>query len=108
MGGYICWLIGFWRFVDWPHCQAYTFRHRPLRSVTMVLEWFGFAANGPVAGSLAAAWQASIGNVASGSFFAQIQAYAMSGAAAASWLLAAVPVVVVAIPAVARMMKDGK
>ncbi|KAI0251241.1 hypothetical protein BJV78DRAFT_1282735 [Lactifluus subvellereus] len=36
---------------------------------------FGFA--GPIAGSLAAVWQASIGNVAAGSLFALLQSIAM-------------------------------
>ncbi|KAH8148022.1 uncharacterized protein LAJ45_07786 [Morchella importuna] len=39
----------------------------------------GFGPAGPVAGSIAAAWQSSIGNVVSGSFFALLQSMAMSG-----------------------------
>jgi len=45
--------------------------------VTAVLGLPGFSAIGPATGSLAAAWQASIGNVASESLFAIIQAVAM-------------------------------
>ncbi|KAI5838891.1 hypothetical protein DFP73DRAFT_250006 [Morchella snyderi] len=39
----------------------------------------GFAAAGPVLGSVAAGWQASIGVVAAGSAFAVIQSMAMTG-----------------------------
>ncbi|KAF8535287.1 hypothetical protein BDD12DRAFT_856099 [Trichophaea hybrida] len=39
----------------------------------------GFGTLGPVAGSLAAAWQASIGNVAAGSLFATLQSCGMTG-----------------------------
>lgn len=41
----------------------------------------GFAAAGPVTGSAAAAWQASLGLVEAGSFFAWCQSAAMGGAA---------------------------
>ncbi len=41
----------------------------------------GFSAIGPVAGSVAAGWQASIGSVAAGSLFASLQSVAMGGAA---------------------------
>ncbi|KIY62806.1 hypothetical protein CYLTODRAFT_494402 [Cylindrobasidium torrendii FP15055 ss-10] len=40
----------------------------------------GFGAAGPVAGSLAALWQASMGNVAAGSLFAGLQAFGMTAA----------------------------
>jgi len=40
----------------------------------------GFGAAGPIAGSLATAWQASIGNVAAGSLFATLQSISMGGA----------------------------
>ena len=42
---------------------------------------FGFSTTGVVAGSSAAAIQASIGNVAAGSVFSTIQSIAMSGTA---------------------------
>ena len=41
----------------------------------------GFSAVGPVAGSIAAGWQASLGIVAAGSPFAFLQSAAMGGAA---------------------------
>ncbi|KAK6343471.1 hypothetical protein TWF730_011060 [Orbilia blumenaviensis] len=47
-------------------------------SVPVVLGALGFGAAGPAAGSLAAAWQSSIGNVASGSLFALAQSIGMS------------------------------
>ncbi|OCH93247.1 hypothetical protein OBBRIDRAFT_790422 [Obba rivulosa] len=43
----------------------------------------GFSAVGPVAGTFAAAWQASIGNVVAGSMFAGLQSLTMGGGAAA-------------------------
>ena len=43
------------------------------------LTWVGFAPGGVVAGSLAAAWQSSIGNVAPGSLFALLQSIGASG-----------------------------
>ena len=46
-----------------------------------ILGAVGFNAAGPVAGSIAAAWQASMGTVAAGSFFAFLQSAAMGGAA---------------------------
>ena len=46
-----------------------------------ILAAAGFSAIGPVAGSAAAAWQASIGSVAAGSLFAFLQSAAMGGAA---------------------------
>ncbi|KAE8386146.1 hypothetical protein BDV23DRAFT_175723 [Aspergillus alliaceus] len=47
-----------------------------------VLGTVGFSATGPVAASLAAAWQSSIGAVQAGSLFATLQGAAMGGAAA--------------------------
>jgi hypothetical protein len=41
----------------------------------------GFAAAGPVAGSVAAAWQSCIGLAKAGSFFAWCESAAMGGAA---------------------------
>lgn len=46
-----------------------------------ILGAIGFSAVGPVAGSIAAGWQASMGTVAAGSFFALLQSAAMGGAA---------------------------
>ena len=47
-----------------------------------VLPLLGFGALGPGAGSIAAGWQASIGNVAAGSLFSTLQSAGMGGAAA--------------------------
>ncbi|KAK6343506.1 hypothetical protein TWF730_011096 [Orbilia blumenaviensis] len=47
----------------------------------VVLGYLGFSAAGPVAGSLAAAWQSSIGVVQAGSAFSIIQGSVMTGAA---------------------------
>ncbi|KAK6537455.1 hypothetical protein TWF694_011641 [Orbilia ellipsospora] len=49
----------------------------------LLLGGLGFAATGPVAGSAAAAWQASIGNVAAGSLFSLVQSISMTGIAPA-------------------------
>jgi len=49
----------------------------------------GFSSIGPVAGSAAAGWQASIGAVEAGSLFAFCQSAAMGGAAAAAGLASA-------------------
>ncbi|KAI5302629.1 hypothetical protein KEM56_000504 [Ascosphaera pollenicola] len=49
------------------------------KAATTVLGAVGFGAAGPVAGTVAAAWQASIGNVAAGSVFAACQSVAMTG-----------------------------
>lgn len=46
-----------------------------------ILGAIGFGAQGPIIGSMAAAWQASIGSVAAGSLFSFLQAAAMGGAA---------------------------
>lgn len=50
--------------------------------VPVVLPAIGFSAIGPVAQSIAAAWQSSIGIVAAGTPFAFLQSAAMGGAAA--------------------------
>ena len=47
----------------------------------MILGAMGFSAVGPVAGSIAAGWQASLGSVVSGSLFSFLQGAAMGGAA---------------------------
>ena len=44
-----------------------------------IMSFFGFGATGVVSNSAAAAWQSSIGNVAAGSIFAQLQSIAMTG-----------------------------
>ena len=50
----------------------------------------GFTATGVAAGSLAAAWQSSIGNVAAGSLFAWMQSTAAAGGAwAVPWAVSA-------------------
>lgn len=46
-----------------------------------ILGAIGFSATGPVLGSVAAGWQATIGSVASGSVFSFLQSAAMGGAA---------------------------
>ena len=46
-----------------------------------ILPMLGFSAAGPVAGSIAAGWQSSIGIVSAGSLFAFLQSAAMGGAA---------------------------
>lgn len=46
-----------------------------------ILGAIGFSAQGPIIGSMAAAWQSSIGSVAAGSLFAFLQSAAMGGAA---------------------------
>ncbi|OJJ65552.1 hypothetical protein ASPBRDRAFT_532697 [Aspergillus brasiliensis CBS 101740] len=48
----------------------------------------GFGATGPVAASLAALWQSSIGAVQAGSLFATLQSAAMGGAAAGAFTTA--------------------
>ncbi|OJZ79942.1 hypothetical protein ASPFODRAFT_65994 [Aspergillus luchuensis CBS 106.47] len=48
----------------------------------VILGAIGFSASGPVAGSLAAAWQSSIGEVQAGTLFATLQGAAMGVAAA--------------------------
>ena len=46
-----------------------------------ILGAVGFGAYGPIAGSLATAWQASIGSIVAGTPFALLQSMAMGGAA---------------------------
>ncbi|KAK6352566.1 hypothetical protein TWF730_009390 [Orbilia blumenaviensis] len=50
--------------------------------IPVLLELAGFSLIGPVEGSFAAAWQASIGDVAAGSFFAWLQSIGMAPAMA--------------------------
>ncbi|OGM45868.1 hypothetical protein ABOM_006060 [Aspergillus bombycis] len=54
----------------------------------LVLGAVGFSATGPVAASLAAAWQSSIGCIQAGSLFATLQGAAMGGAAAGTFTTA--------------------
>merc|ERR1712018_702002 len=53
-------------------------------AATAALGAAGFSAGGVVAGSMAAAWQASIGNVAAGSLFAMCQSVGTAGFAAST------------------------
>lgn len=53
-----------------------------------VLGAIGFSTTGPVAASLAATWQSSIGVVQAGSLFATLQGAAMGGAAAGTFTTA--------------------
>lgn len=50
-----------------------------------ILGAVGFSATGPVAASLAAAWQSSLGAVQAGSLFATLQGAAMGGAASGAF-----------------------
>ncbi len=50
----------------------------------VILPAMGFGGNGIVAGSMAAAWQASIGNVAAGSAFAAMQSAGVAGVSTAA------------------------
>ena len=50
-------------------------------SLPAILGAVGFSASGPVLGSVAAGWQASIGSVATGSLFAFVQSAGMGGGA---------------------------
>lgn len=74
-----------------------------------VLGAVGFGAAGPVVGSAAAAWQASLGAVEAGSLFAWLQSAAMGGAAAApiaaTGLAGAGTAVVGALPGLLRNRK---
>lgn len=58
--------------------------------IPAILGMIGFGTLGPIAGSLAAAIQASIGNVAAGSAFAIAQSVAMGGMSVWAWLSAAI------------------
>lgn len=58
--------------------------------IAATLGTIGFGPGGVVAGSLAAAWQSSIGSVATGSLFALLQSIGASGGStAAVWSVAA-------------------
>ncbi|KAK6346714.1 hypothetical protein TWF696_006829 [Orbilia brochopaga] len=61
-----------------PHLLAAAIPVVTTFSLPAILNALGFAATGPVAGSLAAAWQASIGSVPAGHLFALIQSISMT------------------------------
>jgi hypothetical protein len=48
--------------------------------IPLILNAVGFSSGGVVAGTLAASWQAAIGNVVAGSLFAMLQSMAATGA----------------------------
>ena len=50
-------------------------------AIPPILQVVGFGALGPIAGSIAAGWQSSLGLVAAGTPFAFLQSAAMGGAA---------------------------
>ena len=54
-----------------------------------MLSFIGFTAGGVAASSTAAAWQASIGNVAAGSLFAAFQSAGATGIGLGGWALPA-------------------
>ena len=76
----------------------------------MILGAIGFSPIGPVAGSIAAGWQASIGSVAAGSFFAFLQSAAMGGAAVTALtgvgVLGCVVALGAGLPSIGRVLKD--
>jgi len=94
---YACWSAEFGRYIAlgrfrrYVHDNPYRFTLQAATGVLStaalvtvpVLGIIGFSAIGPVAGSVAAGWQASIGAVEAGSLFAFCQSAAMGGAAAA-------------------------
>ncbi|KAF2712827.1 hypothetical protein K504DRAFT_489162 [Pleomassaria siparia CBS 279.74] len=53
----------------------------------LILTGIGFGAAGPIAGTIAAGWQAAIGNVAAGSLFAFLQSAAMASGGSAIFVL---------------------
>ena len=71
-----------------------------------ILGAVGFTAAGPAAGSAAAAWQASIGLVEAGSFFAWCQSAAMGGAAVNG--IIATGVAGATMPVIPRMVQTFK
>jgi hypothetical protein len=94
---YSCWSAEFGRYISLGKFTRYVGDH-PVRFALQVtgavvstaalitvpiLGAIGFSAIGPVAGSVAAGWQASMGIVEAGSLFALCQSAAMGGAAAA-------------------------
>ncbi|RVD81827.1 uncharacterized protein DFL_009674 [Arthrobotrys flagrans] len=67
---------------NWTLLEFILFTAGAAISIPLILQIAGFSLVGPVAGSYAAAWQASIGNVAAGSFFAFLQSIGMAPATA--------------------------
>jgi hypothetical protein len=94
---YSCWSAEFRRYIslgrfrryvkDSPVCFALQVTGAVVVTAALItvpiLGAIGFSAIGPVVGSVAAGWQASIGIVEAGSLFALCQSVAMGGAAAA-------------------------
>ena len=93
---YACWSAEFGRYITLGRFKRYI-NDNPIRFALQatgavistaafitvpVLGAVGFSAIGPVAGSVAAGWQASIGAVEAGSLFALCQSAAMGGAVA--------------------------
>lgn len=93
---YACWSAEFGRYFTCDHFTRYV-RDKPVRFALQatgavvstaavltvpILSAVGFSPIGPVAGSVAAGWQASIGAVEAGSLFSVLQSIAMGGAAA--------------------------
>jgi hypothetical protein len=93
---YACWSAEFGRYISLGKFTQYV-EDNPVRFALQVtgtvvstaaliavpiLGAIGFGAIGPVAGSVAAGWQAAIGAVEAGSLFALCQSAAMGGAAA--------------------------
>jgi hypothetical protein len=93
---YCCWSAEFGRYIAlsqfrrYVHDNPFRFALQATSAVTgvaalatiPVLGAIGFGAIGPVAGSVAAGWQAAIGAVEAGSLFALCQSAAMGGVAA--------------------------
>jgi hypothetical protein len=100
---YACWSAEFGRYISLNKLTQYI-EDNPVRFALHVtgavlstaailavpiLGAVGFSSIGPVAGSVAAGWQASIGAVEAGSLFALCQSAAMGGAAATAGLATA-------------------
>ena len=79
-------LAGRQRAIPWGKIAAaaglVTVAAAPIVVLGPLAATLGFGAAGPVAGWIAAAWQASIGAVEAGSLFAMLQSIGMAGAAA--------------------------
>lgn len=73
----------------------------------LLLSCFGFTAAGVAAGSLAAAWQSSIGLVAAGSLFAWFQSLGAAGGVPFSWRLVGILLVVGAAAQIFPSIADG-
>ncbi|KAE8363036.1 hypothetical protein BDV27DRAFT_130505 [Aspergillus caelatus] len=74
-----------------------------------VLGAVGFSSTGPVAASLAAAWQSSIGIVQAGTWFATLQSAAMGGATAGTFTTASnIGIGIMGSAAVGTQLNDKK